>query len=170
MREYMRLYNAGIRLRRPPHVWQPAEDALLGTDTDLAIAAKLDLHLNTVNKRRRALGIPPYKRRTSDRGYQLISLRPDDPLIDMTRGKGRSVLEHRLVMARHLGRPLTRDEFVHHRNGIRTDNRIENLELWTRSHPDGQRVDDVFNWCLDFIQRYANELTSQPVFSVEGGA
>jgi hypothetical protein len=70
---------------------------------------------------------------------------------------GRQVLEHRYVMEQHLGRPLRKGETVHHRDGNRSRNTIENLELWTRAQPSGQRAVDLLAWAEEIVARYGPE-------------
>lgn len=66
-------------------------------------------------------------------------------------------LFHRVIMQDVLGRDLLPGENVHHKNGDRSDNRPQNLELWSSSQPSGQRISDKIDWALEIIQTYGSD-------------
>lgn len=72
------------------------------------------------------------------------------------------VYQHREVMSEIIGRPLLPVESVHHKNGRRSDNRPENLELWSKSQPAGQRVTDLTAWAREILALYGNEFPGPP--------
>ena len=89
--------------------------------------------------------------RVINQGYVLIKA-PDEP---GAHANG-YIPEHRFVMQRHIGRMLRPEETVHHKNGNRLDNRLENLELWSSTHPKGQRVADLVEWAREILDLYGD--------------
>jgi HNH endonuclease len=91
-----------------------------------------------------------------NRGYVYIL----DPTHPNAKSDG-YVAEHARVMVARLGRPLERFEEVHHKNGVRSDNRPENLELWARGmQPPGSRVSDLVDAAVRVLRIYRPELLS----------
>lgn len=91
-----------------------------------------------------------YTPRIDQAGYRRVYL-PKHP---MAKSNG-YVMEHRLVMAHHIGRQLTSEETIHHKNGDKLDNRIENLELWVGNHSHSSRVEDRIVDAVAFLREYA---------------
>lgn len=97
-----------------------------------------------------------YDKPVHDRPEVKWSLSPHGYLIRtvVTDGKKDYQIQHRMVMEDHLGRKLLPVENVHHRNGDRADNRIENLEIWNTSQPAGQRVGDKIAYAKEILALY----------------
>lgn len=95
----------------------------------------------------RGPGGTPYK---NPKGYMMINIR-------LPSGRRTQRGEHQVVMEKHLNRPLLKGEVVHHKNRVRTDNRIENLELCYRAQPPGGRVTDLLKYAREILARYKDE-------------
>ena len=112
-----------------------------------------DIQENIPLRQRRSNG----KGKLTSNGY-ILQIVPDHP---NARSDGR-ILEHTWVMSNYLGRPLKKGENVHHKNGNRADNRIDNLELWSTNQPSGQRIEDKIVWAIELIQEYIPEILCLP--------
>lgn len=104
--------------------------------------------------------------RTIDQQGYVILFIPTGEVYANGHRKIRRVREHRHVMAKMLGRPLERHEEVHHKNGCRSDNRPQNLELWSTRQPKGQRIEDKVAWAKELLALYEPEALAAPVTKV----
>jgi hypothetical protein len=89
-------------------------------------------------------------------GYVQVK-RPDHPNV---RPNG-WLAEHTVVMAEVMGRPLLPGENVHHKNGVKDDNRPENLELWVSMQPSGQRPEDLVTFAHEILNRYSGYVANK---------
>lgn len=154
------IHRNGGRIRppkRPADKKIPVEDAIkryAAGDNLESLGARYGVSRWSVKVRLKAHGVeiedrhmrgPTHSKWSGGRhktkfGYIKVWVSPDDPMASMHRGSDKYIFEHRLVMARHLGRPLERYESVHHLDGDRANNRIENLEIRRRYHGPGHHA------------------------------
>lgn len=91
-------------------------------------------------------------KRTTPDGYVWLR-KPDHPS-----AQNGYIQEHRFVMEQMIGRYLIAGETVHHKNGIKHDNRPENLELWSSNHGDGNRYEDLSDEQIHQLIAYLEQL------------
>ena len=101
--------------------------------------------------------VPTFTKRAMATGYIDIKVPLGTPNSRGTKCEKRWMAEHRYVMQEALCRPLEDHENVHHKNGNKTDNRIENLQLWSTSQPAGQDVADKIEYALEMIRLYGTD-------------
>lgn len=146
--------NRGEELR--PLAWwkgkEPEGCAFDGCDREATSKGLCEAHRG---QQRRGQELRPLRAPTGrvidSHGYVRVH-RPDHP----NAMKAGWIGEHRLVMSEILGRPLLPHENVHHINGVRDDNRPENLELWSSSQPKGQKVVDKLAWAREILDLYGH--------------
>ena len=95
--------------------------------------------------------------------YKGFHIAPDGYVKVKDKKKNKTVLQHRMIMEEYLGRDLLSTENVHHINGNRSDNRIENLELWNTCQPKGQRIPDKIKYALEILNQYAPEYLKENI-------
>lgn len=112
----------------------------------------IQARLNSIRARRGQIGGNNRGGRIRDKAGYIQLWMPKHPNARMAG----YIHEHRFVMSEHLGRPLLSHENVHHKNGKRDDNRLENLELWTTMQPAGKRPEDLVRFAREVLELYEN--------------
>jgi hypothetical protein len=138
------------KLKNKPDEWKVKEKIRHKIKSRKKLGLSVDLSISY----KRAKNQDSWK--SMSNGYIIIG-RPNHP----NSRKSGMMFEHVFVMSEYLKRSLAKHENVHHKNGLRYDNRIENLELWSTSQPSGQRVDDKIKWCIEFLGEYGYEVSKK---------
>lgn len=126
--------------RRKPGGRRYAEQKFCNT------ACKAEYQRQTALKRFQEEG--PTRHHMKRHGYLWVSVP------SLVTGKKHAILQHRYVMSKALGRPLTKDETVHHIDGCRQNNEPGNLRLFSSRHGPGQEVAEKVQWSIDTLRKY----------------